>query len=111
MLSSKKSTSNKKILWYTLAFMAFNSVWSFGNVLNGFTYFDGVKAAGSWILVLALYFIPYALIVSELGTTFKEEGGGVSSWIDKTIGPKIAYYAGWTYWIVHMPYISQKPQT
>jgi amino acid transporter len=28
---------------------------------------------------------------------------------NETIGPKIAYYAGWTYWVVHMPYISQKP--
>lgn len=104
-------TNNKKILWYTLAFMAFNSVWSFGNVLNGFAYYNGVRAALSWILVLVAYFVPYALIVSELGTTFKEAGGGVSSWIHSTIGPKVAYFAGWTYWIVHMPYISQKPQT
>lgn len=49
-------------------------------------------------------------MVGELGSAFKEHGGGVSSWINETIGPKIAYYAGWTYWIVHMPYISQKPQ-
>ena len=34
---------------------------------------------------------------------------GVSSWILETIGPRMAYLAGWTYWIVHMPYISQKP--
>ena len=31
------------------------------------------------------------------------------SWIHETIGPRMAYYAGWTYWVVHMPYISQKP--
>ena len=33
----------------------------------------------------------------------------MSSWILETIGPRMAYLAGWTYWIVHMPYISQKP--
>lgn len=32
-------------------------------------------------------------------------------WILKTIGPKMAYYAGWTYWTVHMPCISQKPNS
>ena len=26
---------DKKILWHTLAFMAFSTVWGFGNVING----------------------------------------------------------------------------
>jgi len=101
--------NNKKIVWYTLAFMAFSTVWGFGNVINGFSEYNGLKAIISWILIFAIYFVPYALMVGELGSAFKEFGGGVSSWINETIGPKMAYYAGWTYWIVHMPYISQKP--
>ncbi len=99
----------RKMDWYTLALMAFSGVWGFGNVINGFYYYDGLKAILPWILIFALYFVPYALMVGELGSAFKEEQGGVSSWIMKTIGPRMAYYAGWTYWIVHMPYISQKP--
>ena len=50
-------------------------------------------------------------MVGELGSAFRDAGGGVSSWIHETIGPKMAYYAGWTYWVVHMPYISQKPSS
>ena len=99
----------KKILWYTLAFMAFSTVWSMGNIINGYSEYGGLRAIISWVLIFAIYFIPYSLMVGELGSTFKEAGGGVSSWIDGTIGKKIAYYAGWTYWVVHMPYISQKP--
>lgn len=102
---------SKKILWYNLAFMAFASVWSFGNVINGFAAYDGLKAIVTWFLMFALYFVPYALMVGEMGSAFKDLGGGVSSWIHETIGPRIAYYAGWTYWVVHMPYISQKPQS
>ncbi|WMJ80694.1 amino acid permease [Clostridium sp. MB40-C1] len=105
-MSEKK---DKKILWYTLAFMAFSSVWGFGNVINGFSEYNGLKAIVSWIIIFAIYFVPYALMVGELGSAFKDFGGGVSSWINETIGPKVAYYAGWTYWVVHMPYISQKP--
>lgn len=101
---------SKKILWYNLGFMAFASVWGFGNVVNGFSKYNGLQAIITWVLMFALYFVPYALMVGEMGSAFKNLGGGVSSWIHETIGPKIAYYAGWTYWIVHMPYISQKPQ-
>ncbi len=100
---------NKKLLWYNLALMAFTGVWSFGNVINGFATYGGVRAILPWLIIFSFYFVPYSLMVGELGSAFPLEGGGVSSWIGKTIGPKAAYLAGWTYWVVHMPYISQKP--
>ena len=72
---------SKQIKWSTLAFMAFSTVWGFGNVLNGFVYFNGIQVIFRWILMFAFYFIPYALMVGELGSAFKESGGGVSSCI------------------------------
>lgn len=99
----------KKLLWYNLALMAFTGVWGFGNVINGFATYGGVRAIIPWLIIFALYFVPYSLMVGELGSAFPAEGAGVSSWINKTIGPTAAYFAGWTYWVVHMPYISQKP--
>ncbi len=98
----------KKIKWHVLAFMAFSTVWGFGNVVNGFMYFNGIQVIFSWILMFALYFVPYALMVGELGSAFKKSGGGVSSWIHETMGPKLAYYAGWTYWACHITYIASK---
>lgn len=100
--------NSKKMNWYTLAFMAFSTVWGFGNVLNGFVYFNGIQVIFSWILMFSLYFVPYALMVGELGSAFKHSGGGVSSWIHETINPKFAYYAGWTYWACHVTYIASK---
>ena len=102
---------NKKILWWQLAFMAFGGVWGFGNAINGFSSYDGLKAVGAWVFIFAIYFVPYALMVGELGSAFKDTAGGVSSWINRTIGKRAAYFAGWTYWVVHMPYISQKPSS
>lgn len=98
----------KKITWQALAFMAFSTVWGFGNVTNGFVYFNGIQVTLSWILMFALYFVPYALMVGELGSAFKNEGGGVSSWLNKTMGAKVAYYAGFTYWACHITYIASK---
>ncbi len=100
--------NSKKIKWHNLAFMAFSTVWGFGNVLNGFIYFNGIQVIFSWILMFALYFVPYALMVGELGSAFKNAGGGVSSWIHETMGPKLAYYAGFTYWACHITYIASK---
>lgn len=100
----------KKIRWYNLALMAFVSVWGFGNVVNNFAN-QGLTVVVSWILIIGLYFIPYALMVGELGSTFKDGKGGVSTWIRQTMGPTLAYFAGWTYWVVHVPYLAQKPQS
>lgn len=102
------NTDTKKITWYTLAFMAFSTVWGFGNVVNGFGYFHGIQVIFSWIMMFALYFVPYSLMVGELGSTFKNAGGGVTSWVLETTNPKLAYYAGYTYWVVHIPYIASK---
>lgn len=102
------SADSKKISWYMLAFMAFSTVWGFGNVVNGFGYFNGTQVIFSWIMMFALYFVPYALMVGELGSAFKTAGGGVTSWVLETTNPKLAYYAGYTYWVVHIPYIASK---
>lgn len=64
----------------------------------------------SWVFIFALYFTPYALIVGQLGSTFKDGKGGVSTWIKHTMGPGLAYLAAWTYWVVHIPFLAQKPQ-
>ncbi|MGL5151311.1 MAG: amino acid permease [Clostridium sp.] len=100
----------KKLRWYNLALMAFVSVWGFGNVVNNFAN-QGLKVLVSWVLIIGLYFVPYALMVGELGSVFKDGKAGVSSWIRSTMGPTLAYFAGWTYWVVHIPYLAQKPQS
>ena len=68
MSNKEKAT---KISWLTLAFMAFSTVWGFGNITNGFVYFNGPQVIFSWIFMFVLYFIPYALMVGELGSAFK----------------------------------------
>ena len=62
-----------KISWLTLAFMAFSTVWGFGNITNGFVYFNGPQVIFSWIFMFILYFIPYALMVGE--DVYKRQAG------------------------------------
>ena len=100
--------NEKQLSWLMISLIAFNFVWGLGNVVNNFAQ-QGIVVITSWLIILVIYFIPYSLIVGELGSTFKDAGGGVSSWIKETHSKLLAYYAGWTIWVVHMPYISQKP--
>ncbi len=51
---SQAAGANSKIKWYTLAFMAFSTVWGFGNVTNGFGYFHGTQVIFSWIMVFVI---------------------------------------------------------
>ena len=100
--------SEKNIKWYMLGFMCFSTLWGFGNIVNGFVFFNGTQVIFSWILMFALYFLPYAFMVGEMGSAFKNEGGGVTSWVRETTNVKLAYYAGWTYWACHITYIASK---
>ena len=100
----------RTLRWYNLGMIAFVMVWGFGNIVNNFAQ-QGLQVIVSWVLILALYFVPYALMVGEMGSTFDSTSGGVSSWVKETSGAKIAYFAGWTYWVVHIPYLAQKPQS
>ncbi|WP_122646349.1 APC family permease [Enterococcus mediterraneensis] len=102
--------NQKQLRWSSVGLIAFSMVWGLGNVVNNYAQ-QGISVVTSWLLILALYFIPYALIVGQLGSTFKESKGGVSSWVENTSTKRLAYYAAWTYWVVHIPYLAQKPQT
>ncbi len=101
--------SKKQLLWYNVALIGFAAVWGFGNVVNNYTE-QGIQVIFSWVLILVLYFLPYALMVGELGSVFSTSKSGVASWIKETSNAKMAYLAAWTYWVVHIPYMAQKPQ-
>ena len=91
----------RTLRWYNLGMIAFVMVWGFGNIVNNFAQ-QRLQVIVSWVLILALYFVPYALMVGEMGSTFDSTSGGVSSWVKETSGAKIAYFAGWTYWVIHI---------
>ncbi len=104
------SQERNKLLWYNVALLGFVGVWGFGNVVNNYAN-QGLEVIFSWIFMMVLYFLPYILMVGELGSAFSNASSGVSSWIKETSNARFAYLAAWTYWVVHIPYIAQKPQS
>lgn len=68
------AAEQKQLRWYNIALLAFVAVWGLGNVVNNF-YNQGLTVIVSWILIMILYFVPYTLMVGQLGATFPAEGG------------------------------------
>lgn len=102
--------TKKQLRWNNIAFIAFASVWGLGNVVNNFA-LEGLSVVTSWILISLLYFVPYTLIVGQLGATFNQNESGVAAWIRDLTNSKVAYLTAWTFWVVNIIYLAQKPQT
>jgi len=51
-----------------------------------------------WIFLLILFFIPYGLISSELGTTYTGDGG-LYDWVRQAFGQRWGGRLAWLYWI------------
>jgi amino acid transporter len=53
----------------------------------------------TWLIFLAwAFFLPYGLLVAELGSTFPEEGGAYV-WTRKAFGPFLAAISNFLYWV------------
>ena len=87
--------NEKQLSWLMISLIAFNFVWGLGNVVNNFAQ-QGIVVITSWLIILVIYFIPYSLMIGQLGSTFEDSEGGVSDWIKHTSTKKLAYFAAWT---------------
>lgn len=57
----------------------------------------GAPAISWYIIILIVLFIPYALIIAELGTTYPNQGG-LYIWIQLAFGDRWAARIAWYYW-------------
>lgn len=102
---SQQSNNSKKLTLVPLILMIFTSVFGFTNMPRAF-YLMGYAAIPWYILSAVLFFIPYAFMMAEYGSSFKKESGGMYSWMEKSVGPKYAFigifmwYASYIIWMV-----------
>jgi amino acid transporter len=105
MASSTGST--KKLTLISLVLMIFTSVYGFNNIPRSF-YKMGYAAIPWYILSGITFFVPFALMMAEFGAAFKDEKGGIYSWMEKSIGSKFAFmgtfmwYASYVIWMVNV---------
>ncbi len=104
---SNDGLKGKKMSMMALILMIFTSVFGFANIPRGF-YLMGYAAVPWYIISAILFFIPYAFMQAEYGAAFKNEKGGIYSWMEKSVGPKYAFigtfmwYASYIIWMVNI---------
>ena len=104
---SKKIKHTKKLTLVSLVLMIFTSVYGFNNMPRSF-YLMGYAAIPWYILSGIAFFVPFAFMMAEFGTAFKNEKGGIYSWMSKSVGPKFAFmatfmwYASYVVWMVNV---------
>lgn len=104
---ASKAGITKNLTLLSLVLMIFTSVYGFNNIPRSF--YKMGYAAIPWFLFSAVtFFVPFALMVAEFGSAFKEEKGGIFSWMEKSIGPKFAFigtfmwYFSYITWMVNV---------
>lgn len=102
-----ESSQQKKMTLTALVLMIFTSVFGFANIPRAF-YLMGYGAIPWYILSAVTFFIPYAFMMAEYGAAFKNEKGGIYSWMEKSVGGKYAFigtfmwYASYIIWMVNI---------
>ncbi|MBU3145081.1 glutamate/gamma-aminobutyrate family transporter YjeM [Clostridium sp. CF012] len=99
--------SKKHLTLVSLVLMIFTSVYGFNNIPRSF-YKMGYAAIPWYILSGITFFIPFAFMMAEFGAAFKNEKGGIYSWMEKSVGAKFAFmgtfmwYASYVIWMVNV---------
>jgi len=97
----------KKLGLMALILMIFTSVYGFNNIPRSY-YLMGYAAIPWFVIAGILFFIPFAFMVAEFGSAFKDETGGMYSWMCKSVGPKYAFigtfmwYTSYVLWMVNV---------
>ena len=64
----------------------------------------GVSSLFWWVFLGITFFIPYALMNAEMGTTYPEEGG-IYAWVRDAFGRRWASRLTWAYWVNNLLWV------
>lgn len=82
-----KPTNKKAITLTIFVLMFFTSVLGFSNIARSYMRM-GYAAVPWYIITGVLFFLPFAIACAEFAVTFKEEKGGLYSWMSKSLKGK-----------------------
>lgn len=104
-MDNKQKISKLTLVPFIL--MIFTSVFGFANMPRAF-YLMGYSAIPWYVISAIAFFIPYAFMLAEYGSSFKNEKGGIYSWMEKSVNGKYAFiatfmwYASYIVWMVNI---------
>ena len=61
----------------------------------------GIQSVGYYLIAVALFFVPYSLIVAELASAHPNESG-IYVWVKNAFGEKWGFFAVWLQWLENL---------
>lgn len=104
---ANSNTSKGKLSLMTLILMIFTSVYGFNNIPRAF-YLMGYSAIPWYLFGALAFFLPYSFMMAEFGAAFKDEKGGIYSWMESAVGTKFAFigtfmwFSSYLIWMVNV---------
>ncbi len=98
------SNTTKKLTLMAFILMILTSVFGVTNIGIGF-YRMGYAAIPMFTIGGLFYFIPFIMMMVELATGFKDETGGIYTWMEKSVSVKFAFigimmwYSSYVIWM------------
>jgi amino acid transporter len=94
-MSKEKTKAKKALRLIDIIGFAFSAVF----VLDSFSAAAAIgwQSIIYWLILAAIFFIPYGLISAELGSTYTD--GGIYTWVKRAFGSKWATRTNWFYWL------------
>lgn len=105
MSDRDKGSAGKTITLTMLIMMIFTTIFGFANTPIAFMQM-GYASIIWYILAAVLFFLPVGIMMAEYGSAFNEAKGGIYSWIEGSVGPRVAFIgtfmwlASWETWLV-----------
>lgn len=100
--------SAQKITLLGFVMMFFTSVLGFANVSRG-VFYMGTSSILFYVIIGFLFFLPYAVICAEMGASFKNEKGGIYSWIaigiGGSFGRKLGFITIFMWWFSYVAWM------
>jgi amino acid transporter len=88
--SLKEEMENeKKLTTKTLSLMLLAAVYAFAS--PGIFYLMGYSAIPVYLIATIVFFIPFGFMIIEYGAAFKNDKGGIYSWMERSVGEKYAF--------------------
>ena len=91
----------KKMSLIGLILMIFTSVFGFANSPSAF-YLMGYSAMPFYLFSALFFFIPFALMMAEMGAAYRKEEGGIYSWMNHSVGPRFAFMGAFMWFSSYM---------
>lgn len=90
------SSSPKQVSMFGIVLIAVSSILVVDTIAA--SAIIGPSAIVWWLIMFAIFFIPYGLVTAELGTAYPDEGGLVD-WVRRAFGDAIGARIAWLYWV------------